>query len=88
MALRRSVSVKKIGEGKYSLDVRGLTCPYPEIFTRRALDAIASNDILEVILDNPPSCETIPAAVEELKHKVLEVTKLDQLNWKIVVQKS
>ncbi|MEW6222905.1 MAG: sulfurtransferase TusA family protein [Candidatus Hadarchaeota archaeon] len=82
------VTLKQIAAGKYAIDVRGYTCPYPEIFTRRALGAIKSNDVLEITLDNAPSCETIPPAVEEMKNKVLEVTKLDQTNWKIVVRKS
>lgn len=82
------VALRQVNKGRYAMDVRGYTCPYPEVFARRALDAITPGDVFEITLDNAPSCETIPAAAEELKHKVLEVTKLDQTTWKIVIQKS
>ncbi|MBS7281623.1 MAG: sulfurtransferase TusA family protein, partial [Candidatus Freyarchaeota archaeon] len=39
-------------------------------------------------IDNAPSCETVPAAAEELGHKVLEVTKIDETTWKIIIRKS
>lgn len=88
MTPKEKIALRQIEKGRYAIDVRGYTCPYPEIFVRRALDSIGPGDVLETVLDNAPSCETIPAAAEELKHKVLEVTKLDQTNWKIVVKKS
>jgi TusA-related sulfurtransferase len=30
----------------------------------------------------------VPAAAEELGHKVLEVSKVDDVTWKIVIRKS
>ena len=82
------ISLKPIEKGRYSLDARGYTCPYPEIFARRALGNLAPGDVLEFIIDNVPSCETVPAAAEELGHKVLEVTKIDETSWKITIKKS
>lgn len=82
------MSLKPVKKGRYTMDARGYTCPYPELFARRALKALASNDILEFITDNVPSCETVPAAVEELGHKVLEVSKIDETTWKIIIKKS
>lgn len=81
------VSLKLIEKGRYALDARGYTCPYPEIFARRALEAIAPGDVFEFVIDNMPSCETVPAAAEELGHKVLEVTKIKENEWKIIIQK-
>lgn len=81
------MSLKQIEKGRYTMDARGYTCPYPELFARRALKAMVSNEVLEFIIDNAPSCETVPAAAEELGHKVLEVTKIDETTWKIVIQK-
>ncbi len=88
MIEQKKVEVKQVEKGKFSIDLRGYTCPYPEILARRALEAISVNDILEITLDNAPSCETIPAAAEELNHKVLGVDKLDLTSWKISIQKS
>ena len=82
-----SVSLKKVEEGKYSMDVRGYTCPYPEIFARRGMDTIAPGEIFELTTDNVQSCETIPTTAEELKYKVLEVKKINAQDWRILIQK-
>jgi tRNA 2-thiouridine synthesizing protein A len=82
------VSLKPAGKGRYTMNARGYTCPYPELFARRALEKLASGDVLEFIIDNVPSCETVPAAAEELGHKVLEVSKIDETTWKIIIKKS
>jgi tRNA 2-thiouridine synthesizing protein A len=82
------VSLKPVGKGRYVMDARGYTCPYPELFARRALETLASGDVLEFVIDNVPSCETVPAAAEELGHRVLGVTKIGETTWKIVIQKS
>lgn len=81
------VSLKLIEEGRYSLDARGYTCPYPEVFARRALEKLAPGDVFELIVDNVPSCETVPAAAKVLGHNVLEVSKVGESVWKIVIQK-
>lgn len=85
--MAEKVSLKPAGKGHYTMDAKGYTCPYPELFARRALEKLAPGDVFELIVDNVPSCETVPAAVEELGHKVLEVTKIDETTWKIVIQK-
>jgi len=83
----KKASLRLVEEGKYSLDARGYTCPYPEVLARRALEAIASGDVLELITDNVPSCESIPAAAEELGYMVLGVSKVEENVWKIAIQK-
>ncbi len=88
MAPKEKVNLKMLEKGRYSLDAMGYTCPYPELCARRALGAMASSEVLEFIIDNAPSCETVPAAAEELGHKVLEVSKIDETTWKIIIQKS
>ncbi|MEM0026991.1 MAG: sulfurtransferase TusA family protein [Ignisphaera sp.] len=77
----------KIGDNKYVLDVRGFVCPYPVIYTRKALSQINPGDVLEVITDNPPSCENVPKAVEADGHEVLGVENIDRGVWRIVVKK-
>lgn len=86
--MAEKVSLKPAGKGRYTMDARGYTCPYPELFARRALDKLAPGDVFEFIIDNVPSCETVPAAAEELGHKVLGVSKIDEAVWKITIQKT
>ncbi len=79
------VRFSKIGEGRYALDVKGYTCPYPVIYARKALASISVDEVLEVLTDNPPSCENVPRALKEDGHDVLSVEKVDRGVWRIVV---
>jgi tRNA 2-thiouridine synthesizing protein A len=80
-------NIVKINEQSYALDVRGYTCPYPEFYTAKALEQLGTGHTLEVILDNPPSCETIPTVAKKRKSGVLEVTKINDTTWKIIIKK-
>ncbi|NIM46465.1 MAG: hypothetical protein GTO54_12745, partial [Nitrososphaeria archaeon] len=57
-------------EKRYSLDVRGGVCPYPQLLTTRTLSQLNTGDTLEVTLDNPPSVKDIPPALEKKGYKV------------------
>jgi len=81
------VKFVKISEKRYLLDVRGYTCPYPVIYTRKALTKLSSGDTLEVLTDNPPSCENIPKAVKEDGHEVLSVENIGRGVWRITIIK-
>jgi tRNA 2-thiouridine synthesizing protein A len=81
------VKFAKISEGRYILDVRGYTCPYPVIYTRKALAKLNAGEMLEVLTDNPPSCENVPRAAKEDGHDVLSVENIDRGVWRIVVVK-
>jgi len=76
---------KKTDERRYQLDVRGFTCPYPQILVTRALSNLCAEDILEVTLDNPPSVRDIPPALEEKGYEV-NVSRPDGSTWKIFIQ--
>lgn len=84
--MSKKFEVQKIGEKLFSLDVRGLVCPYPQILTLRTLSGLSSDSILEVILNNPPSVRDIPPVLKEKKYEV-EVSHLSKGTWKIVVNR-
>ncbi|MEM2964834.1 MAG: sulfurtransferase TusA family protein [Candidatus Bathyarchaeia archaeon] len=77
--------LKKVGEKRYFLDVRGGVCPYPQLLTLRALSELTQGDTLEVLLDNPPSVRDIPSALERRGYRVSEVLLLEKGVWKITV---
>jgi len=77
----------EVREGRHILDLRGYVCPYPQIMTLQALRRIRDGDLLEVIIDNPASCENVPAAVRREGHEVLGVEKIGVGVWKIKVVK-
>lgn len=86
--MEKRFNLQKIGEKRYSLDVRGHVCPYPQLLTIRALGSLSPGDILEVILDNPPSVRDVPPALKEKGYEVSDVSSVDRGTWKIVVQTS
>jgi len=81
------VKFVKIEEGRYVLDVRGYVCPYPVIYTRKVLSRLKSGEVLEVLTDNPPSCENVPKAVSGEGHEVKSVERVGEGVWKIVIKK-
>jgi len=75
---------EKTDERLYLLDVRGLTCPYPQILVTKALSNLSAEDVLEVVLDNPPSVRDIPLALEKKGYEIT-VSRPDSSTWKIVI---
>lgn len=67
-----AVKFDKIGDGAYKLDVCGYVCPHPQIYTKKSLDKIASGDVLELVLDNPSSVETIEQMCGQSGHDILD----------------
>ncbi len=74
-------------DGVTVLDVRGYVCPYPVIYTRKALQKLREGQTLEVITDNPPSCENVPNAAKEDGHEVLGVEPVSTGVWRIRIRK-
>ncbi len=75
-------------EGVYQLDLKGYVCPYPQIMTLQALKGLRVGDVLEVLTDNPPSCENVPAVVRREGHEVLGVEKIGVGVWRIRIRKA
>ena len=83
--LKSRNKVQKNDENHYAIDVTGLACPYPQLFTLNALDEIPPGAELEVLLDNPPSVRDIPLALEQKGYKVIDVSRTEGTKWKIII---
>jgi len=79
--------IEKAESGNYVLDVRGLVCPYPLLLILKTLENMDKSEILEVILDNQPSVDTIPSELEKKGHKVLELSKIGEADWRLIMRK-
>lgn len=85
--MNKNFNIQKIGKNRYSIDVRGYVCPYPQLLTMRALESLSSYDILEVILDNPPSVRDIPFAIKEKGYDVsTNQSRVAKGTWKMFIQ--
>jgi len=77
-----SINLERKG-GNYILDVRGQTCPYPQLMTHIALQKMQEG-ILEIITDNPPSARDIPIVLKRKGYE-FSVEKENGL-WRITVK--
>jgi len=67
-----AMKFEKTGDNTYMLDVCGYVCPHPQIYCKKSIEKIAEGDILQVVLDNPSSVETIVQMCDQVGHEVLE----------------
>lgn len=58
-----------------SLDVRGESCPYPELYTLEALKALETGKLLEVVADCPQSFINVPESAKKHGYTVLSTIK-------------
>ncbi|MEK8089513.1 sulfurtransferase TusA family protein [Thermithiobacillus plumbiphilus] len=59
-----AMSFSQTSEHEWKLDVCGYTCPHPQMYTKKALQKLASGDVLTLVFDNPSSGESIAAMCE------------------------
>lgn len=67
-----AMKFEKAGEGKYKLDVCGYVCPHPQIYAKKSLEKMAEGDVLEVVLDNPSSVETITQMCDQVGNDIFD----------------
>jgi len=70
------------------LNLQGEVCPYTFVKSKLALEIMQPGQVLRVIVDNDESAANVPRSMQNEGHDVLEVTRLNQLEWQIVVRKS
>ena len=71
-----------------SLDLKGEVCPYTFVKTKLALEELQSGQALRVIVDNPGSAANVPRSLRSDGHVVIDVTKLNDTDWAIIVKKA
>lgn len=55
-----------------TLDAKGFACPMPIVKTKKAIDAIKSGEVLEVVVTDKGALNDIPAWAKSGGHTVLE----------------
>ena len=69
------------------VDCLGDSCPRPQLMTKKALGAAASNEVIEVAVDNPTSMEALPPMCAQLASTHLETVAVDQ-GWHVYIRKN
>jgi len=55
-----------------TLDVKGLACPMPIVKTKKAIDTIASGEVLEVLVTDKGALNDFPAWAKAGGHNIVE----------------
>jgi tRNA 2-thiouridine synthesizing protein A len=68
------------------VDCLGVSCPRPQLMTKKAISEIAVGEIIEVLADNPSSVEALPPLCDELDATHLATVKASNC-WRIYIRK-
>ncbi len=69
------------------LNLKGTICPNNFIKANLALEELKLGQILKIIVDSEPAIREVPKTMEYGGHKILEVKRLNQSDWEIIIQK-
>lgn len=67
-----AMKFEKVGDGTYSLDVKGYVCPHPQLYTKSALSKMKEGDTLKLLFDNASSGESIASMCDKEGDEILE----------------
>ena len=68
------------------LDCIGDICPKPQLKLKKTIKSLASGEVIEVVINNLPSLETLPALCLELGATHLDTYKEPNI-WKLFIRK-
>lgn len=68
------------------VDCLGVSCPRPQLMTKKAISEIAIGEVIEVLADNPSSVEALPPMCDELDATHLETIKAPNC-WRILIRR-
>ena len=70
-----------------TIDIKGEICPYTFVKSKLAIEDMESGQVLEIILDHQPATENVPRSMKNEGNEVLEVKKINETDWRILVKK-
>ena len=68
------------------LDCIGDVCPRPQLILKKSIKGMDSGEVIEVLINHPPSLETLPALCPGIGASHLETLKEPNL-WKLYIRK-
>ena len=68
------------------LDCIGDVCPRPQLKLKKSIKGMDSGGVVEVLINHPPSLETLPALCPEIGASHIETLKEPNL-WKLYIRK-
>ena len=69
------------------LNIKGEVCPYTFVKTKLAMETLSSGQVLKIVLDHDPASVNVPKSLRGEGHEVLDLSKNEDDDWVIIVQK-
>ncbi len=67
---------------------RGIGCPMNLVYAKVELAKLQSGQVLEIILDDGPPVNNVPASAQKEGHTILEQNRLDDGTWSVLIKKA
>ncbi len=69
------------------IDLKGEVCPYTFVKSLLTLEEMEEGQVLRVTVDYPPSVENVPRSLKNEGHEIIEVRRINAIDWSIAVRK-
>lgn len=69
------------------IDITREICPMTFVKTKLKLETMSSGEVLEVILKEGEPLINVPRSVEEEGHRILELSKQEDNNYKLLIER-
>ncbi len=86
MSISLSSKLSKVND-KYVADLRGLICPYPQLYAAKVIKSVEKGAVIDILVDYPASCETVPSVASKLNCSVLDIIQVNGY-WVIRLKKN
>jgi tRNA 2-thiouridine synthesizing protein A len=69
------------------INLKGEVCPYTFVKSKLAIEEMLAGQVLRIVVDHEPAIRNVPRSMENEGNKLLDISKLNDSDWQIVVQK-
>ncbi len=70
-----------------TVDIKGEHCPFTFVRSKLVLETMKAGEILEIVTDHEPATQNVPRSMENEGHKLLDLQKINETDWRIIIQK-
>ncbi|OGV97671.1 MAG: hypothetical protein A3I04_00935 [Nitrospinae bacterium RIFCSPLOWO2_02_FULL_39_110] len=70
------------------LNIKGEVCPYTFVRSKLTLEEMEPGQILKVIVDHEPATKNVPRSMENEGNTVLDISKINETDWQIIIKKA
>jgi len=70
-----------------AINLKGEVCPYTFVRSKLAIEEMLPGQVLRIVVDHEPATRNVPRSMENEGNEILDICKLNDSDWQIVVRK-